>query len=97
MAMLPWRKKLSAISDCRRPSAKIVKEEIVDVFCTELHVNHSLCDVSYTKTLALFGEQGVIDLTELCGYYAMLAMVMNVAQTPVLAGGDGLKALVRYS
>jgi 4-carboxymuconolactone decarboxylase len=44
--------------------------------------------------LALFGERGVIDLTGLCGYYGLLAMVMNVARTPVPESGNGLRALV---
>jgi len=39
-------------------------------------------DDLYAKTLAAFGEKGVIDLTTLCGYYSLLAMVMNVARTP---------------
>ena len=44
------------------------------------------------RVLALFGERGVIDLTSLCGYYGLLAMVMNVAQTPVPEGGLQLKS-----
>jgi 4-carboxymuconolactone decarboxylase len=32
----------------------------------------------------------VIDLTSLCGYYTLLAQVMNVAQTPPPAGAARL-------
>ena len=30
----------------------------------------------------LFGEQGIIDLIGINGYYSLLAMMMNVARTP---------------
>jgi 4-carboxymuconolactone decarboxylase len=35
----------------------------------------------YENALALFGEQGVVDLMGVNGYYTFLAMVMNAAQT----------------
>ncbi len=91
---------IDAISEGRRPAAMTAEEEIVYDFCTELHVNHAVSDASYEKMLALFGERGVIDVTGLCGYYGLLAMVMNVARTPVPEGAEGaehgneLRALV---
>ena len=33
-----------------------------------------------------YGEQGVIDLLAVAGYYGLLALVMNVARTPVPEG-----------
>jgi 4-carboxymuconolactone decarboxylase len=33
-----------------------------------------------------FGEQGVVDLIGLTGYYTLLAMVLNVAQQPLPGG-----------
>ena len=84
---------INAISEGRRPSAMTAEEEIVYDFCTELHVNHAVSDASYARMLALFGERGVIDVTGLCGYYGLLAMVMNVARTPVPEGGSELRAL----
>ena len=37
-----------------------------------------------TGRLKKFGERGVVSITALNGYYAMLAMVLNVARTPIL-------------
>lgn len=85
---------INAISEGRRPAAMTAEEEIVYDFCTELHVNHVVSDASYANMLALFGERGVVDLAALCGYYGLLAMVMNVARTPVPEGGNALRALV---
>jgi 4-carboxymuconolactone decarboxylase len=36
--------------------------------------------------LARFGEHGVVDLVGTAGYYATLAMVMNVARTEAPGG-----------
>ena len=36
--------------------------------------------------MARFGEQGVIDMAGISGYYTLLAMVMNTARTPLPAG-----------
>ena len=41
---------------------------------------------TYDRAQARFGRAGVLDLLALCGYYSMLAMVLNTAQLP-LAGG----------
>jgi 4-carboxymuconolactone decarboxylase len=43
-------------------------------------------DATYARALEAFGEQGVIDLIGVSGYYSMLAMMMNVARTPPPAG-----------
>ena len=53
---------------------------------TELQQNHSVSDATYARALAMFGEAGVVETTSLAGYYAMLAMVMNTARTPLPAG-----------
>jgi 4-carboxymuconolactone decarboxylase len=42
-------------------------------------------DRVYDDALALFGEQGVVDLMGVNGYYTFLAMVMNTARTAVPA------------
>jgi 4-carboxymuconolactone decarboxylase len=39
-------------------------------------------DATYARALEAFGEQGIIDLTGINGYYSFLAMMMNVARTP---------------
>lgn len=60
---------------------------LVYAFCRQLHDEQGITDPLYVQAVETLGEEGVIDLTGLCGYYAMLAMIMNVARTP-LAPGD---------
>ncbi len=38
------------------------------------------------RAVAQFGEEGVIDILGIAGYYAMLAMIMNVARTALPDG-----------
>jgi 4-carboxymuconolactone decarboxylase len=59
-------------------------EEIVYDFWYELDHNKSVSDATYDRAVKKFGEQGVVSVTALNGYYAMLAMVLNVARTPIL-------------
>jgi len=77
---------IAAIAARERPAAMLVDEALVHDFCIELHEKKAVSDQVYADALALFGEQGVIDLVGLCGYYAMLAMVMNTARTAVPGG-----------
>lgn len=58
-------------------------EAVIYDFCTELQLQHAVSDATYAHALELLGEQGVIDLCGVQGYYSMLAMILNVARTPV--------------
>jgi 4-carboxymuconolactone decarboxylase len=76
---------IDAIARRERPPAMLVDEGVVYDFCIELHRDKRVSDRVYAAALALFGEQGVVDLTGLNGYYTFLAMVLNTAQTAVPA------------
>ena len=75
-----------AIAEGRRPESLDADEQLIYDFCTELHQNRSVCDTTYARALKRFGEQGIIDLTAVNGYYTFIAMVMNVARTALPAG-----------
>jgi 4-carboxymuconolactone decarboxylase len=77
---------ISAITEGRRPTGMAADEEIVYDFCNELRQNQSISDATYTRAVSKFGEQGVIDMTGLVGYYTTLAMIMNVARSPLPEG-----------
>ena len=69
------------------PEALLDDEQAVHDFCIELRQSKRVSDGTYARALALFGEQGVVDLMGINGYYTFLAMVMNGAQTAVPALG----------
>jgi len=68
------------------PADMSTEEALVHAFCTELQRSQQVRDVTWAAARERFGEQGVVDLLGLCGYYTLLAMVMNGARTPVPAG-----------
>ncbi|MGZ5201868.1 MAG: carboxymuconolactone decarboxylase family protein [Telluria sp.] len=72
---------IGAIARRERPKAMLVDEGVVYDFCMELQRAKRVSDRVYADALALFGEQGVVDLMGVNGYYTFLAMVMNAAQT----------------
>lgn len=77
---------IQAIAEGRRPAAMAEDEEILYDFVTELLANKGVSDPTYARTVARFGEPGVIDILGVVGYYTMLAMVMNVSRTPLFDG-----------
>jgi 4-carboxymuconolactone decarboxylase len=74
-----------AIADGHRPTGMTEDEDIVYDFSMELHVNKSVSDATYKRALEKFGEQGIIDLTAVNGYYSFNAMILNVARTALPA------------
>jgi 4-carboxymuconolactone decarboxylase len=72
---------IAAIARRERPQAMAADEEAVHDFCSELQRDKRVSDRVYQNALALFGEQGVVDLMGVNGYYTFLAMLMNAAQT----------------
>jgi 4-carboxymuconolactone decarboxylase len=77
---------IAAIADGRRPEHMAEDEEILYDFCTELIHNQSVSDATYARALSKFGEAGIVEAASIEGYYTWLAMVMNVARSPVPAG-----------
>jgi 4-carboxymuconolactone decarboxylase len=78
----------AAIADGRRPDAMAEDEEAVYALWDEVQRNQSVSDATYAKAVTRVGEQGVIDVLGITGYYTMLAMVMNTTRTPL---PDGVK------
>lgn len=75
-----------AVAEGRRPTGMAEDEEILYDFLTEALNNKGVSDTTYARTVKKYGEQGVIDLLAVAGYYGLLALVMNVARTPVPEG-----------
>ena len=77
---------IAAVRDARRPDRMSDDEAIVYEFSLELQNNQSVSDATYAKAVAKFGEPGVVELASIQGYYAYLAMVMDVARIGVQPG-----------
>jgi 4-carboxymuconolactone decarboxylase len=77
---------IRAIIDGHRPATMNDREQGAYDFFTELRQNQSVSDTTYARVRREFGEQGVVDMTALIGYYTTLAMIMNVAEAPLPKG-----------
>ena len=77
---------IDASAEGRRPSAMSDDERLVYDFCTELFRDKAVSDTTFKATAGRFGEQGVIDLIAVSGYYSIVSMVLNVDRYPLPAG-----------
>ncbi len=78
---------VDALGEGRAPQGMTEDEALVHAVCTSLNRTGRLDDGLFDHGKAVLGETGLVELTALCGYYVMLAMVLNVAGTPPQAGG----------
>jgi 4-carboxymuconolactone decarboxylase len=84
----------SAVAEGRRPAKLDETEQAVHDFVTELLNHQSVSDPTFQAVVHHFGEQGAIDLVGVCGYYVLIAMVLNVARTALPKNGPPLEAFV---
>jgi len=71
---------IAGIESDRRPDGMTPDETLVFEFFAELHATHDVSDATYAAAVQSFGEQGVIDLVGLIGYYGTLALIMNATR-----------------
>ncbi len=72
---------ITAIAEGRRPTAMPDDEMLVYDFTHAIVTHRDVDDATFERARTRFGEQGVVDLLGLCGYYTFLAMIMNGART----------------
>ncbi|MGY1705136.1 carboxymuconolactone decarboxylase family protein [Geodermatophilus sp. SYSU D00697] len=75
-----------AIGEGRRPEGMDPAAEAVWDLLDELHRTRRVGDDTYARALEQLGDAGVVEVVGAAGYYTTLAMVMNVARTPVPGG-----------
>jgi 4-carboxymuconolactone decarboxylase len=79
---------VNAVAEGRRPDGMSQEEAVIHDFTTELLNGQNVSDSLYASAVAAFGEQGVIDMVGVAGYYAFLSMMMNTARTAVPADSN---------
>jgi 4-carboxymuconolactone decarboxylase len=58
-------------------------EATVFAFCTEAHASGRVSDAAFDAVRQRFGLDGALELLALCGYYSLMAMVLNTAGLPL--------------
>jgi len=77
---------IAALAEDRRPADMTEDEALIWDAVAEIDRARRLSDATYAALSGRFGEQGVVELAALMGYYQLLATVMNCART---AAPDG--------
>ena len=78
---------VDAIRDQRRPGFDDEIEEMVYVVCSELYDTDALGDETYDRAVELLGEQALIELVAIAGFYSMIAITLNAFEAPTPEDG----------
>jgi 4-carboxymuconolactone decarboxylase len=70
---------IAALAAGKKPEGMKDDEAIVWEFTTQLRRDHAVDDAIYAKAMDKFGENGVVDLVAVNGYYDVVSMTLNVA------------------
>ena len=73
---------IAALAEKRRPEFSNADEEAVYNFSIELRENHKIGDDTYNAALEHLGEQGLVEMVALLGFYATVAMTVNAFEIP---------------
>ncbi len=77
---------VAALGAGRKPEKMKDDEAIVWEFTTQLRRDHEVDDALYARAVEKFGEDGVMDLIAVNGYYDVVSMTLNVAHVSPPAG-----------
>jgi 4-carboxymuconolactone decarboxylase len=77
---------IKALRAGRVPKSAPRDERIVYDFVKELYGRKRVSDKTYARLHAILGDQGMVELVGILGYYAMVAMLLDVFRMPVPPG-----------
>ncbi len=78
---------VEAIRDRRRPGFDDADQEMVYAVCSELYDTYALGDDTHDRAVERLGQQTLIELVALAGFYSMIALTLNAFEAPVPEGG----------
>jgi 4-carboxymuconolactone decarboxylase len=68
---------LDAIWKGESPGALDPQQQALHDLCAAVHRDRTVFPPLHDRAVAALGEQGALDAIAICGYYALLAMVLN--------------------
>jgi 4-carboxymuconolactone decarboxylase len=69
-----------------RPESAKPEELVIYDFCQDLLDRKRVSNEKYQRTKDLIGENGIVDLVSLMGYYTIVSMTLNVFEVPLPEG-----------
>ena len=83
---------IAAIAEDRRPGSMSAEEALIYDFAAGLVEHLAVSDESFERIVATWDRRTAMDLAGLCGYYALLALVLNTARVPLPDGAEPFQA-----
>lgn len=77
---------IEAIRQRRRPRFDDPEQELIYRFANEYYTTQRVGDATYGEAVQRFGGRGVVDLVGIMGYYALMAMSLNIFEEPLPDG-----------
>ncbi len=77
---------IAAIAEGAAPDLATAAEKAVYAFCRELHETRAVADGTYAAAIDALGQEAVIELTVLSGYYTTVSMILNSFEVPLPDG-----------
>ena len=77
---------VEAIRRGETPSFEQKDEALVHRICTELFTTQRLSDVSFADAIGTLGEQGLVEVIAIVGYYTLIGNVLNAFQVSLPEG-----------
>ncbi len=68
---------LDAIMDRQLPADAPDDQKLAHEACTATHETHELRRPLYDRAVATFGEQGLVEIIAVIGYYTSVSMTLN--------------------
>ena len=77
---------LDALRDGKAPQFVNRDEALIYEFMTQLHAQRSIGDALYAALIDEIGQDGLVDLVGIAGYYTLISMTIKVFSVPAPAG-----------
>ena len=74
---------IAAVAQRVSPKNVPDEEKAVYAFCAEAHASGHVSDATFDAVKGRFGLDGALELLATCGYYSLMAMVLNTAGLPL--------------
>lgn len=84
---------LAEVLEGRVPTDVAVDERVALEFAQSVMVTHDVSDALFDEAKSTFGDEGVVELVALIGYFVTVCWMMNVARTT--SHGDPATGFVR--
>ena len=81
---------IEAIRHGERPDFTDPAEAEIYDFCTELYDTKRVSDATFARVEARHGKTGAVELAGLLGHYNLIAITLNMSETPVPGGARPL-------